>query len=62
MNKYIVRQNSTKEWYFVLTAKNGQVIVVSTPCTSKIQLMNKIESLKSNVYTEEIVYENQSVE
>lgn len=58
MNKYIVRQTKENAWYFVLTAKNDQVIVVSTPCISEIQLMNKIESLKSNVYTEEIVYEN----
>lgn len=48
LNKYKIKKSSDGQFYFVLTAKNGQVILTSELYTQKHNCLAGIESVKSN--------------
>ena len=49
---YIIRKNKKGEYYFILTAANGLVLVESYPYASLSGVQNGIESVKRNVNSE----------
>lgn len=48
LNKYIIQKSSNGQFYFVLTAKNGEVILTSEMYTTKQNCLNGIESVKTH--------------
>ena len=48
LNKYFIQKASNGQFYFVLTAKNSEVILTSEMYSSKQACMNGIESVKSH--------------
>lgn len=45
-NKYIVQKATDGQFYFVLTAKNGEIILTSEMYTTKQNCLNGIDSVK----------------
>ena len=45
---YIVQKSSNGQFYFVLTAKNGEIILTSEMYTTKQNCLNGIESVKTH--------------
>jgi len=45
---FIIENSSNEQFYFNLTAKNGQVILTSEQYTTKSACENGVESVKSN--------------
>lgn len=48
LNKYIIEKSSNGQFYFVLTAKNGEVILTSEMYTTKQNCLNGIDSVKAH--------------
>ncbi|MCR9171090.1 MAG: YegP family protein [bacterium] len=48
MNKYIIQKSRNGQFYFVLTARNGQVILTSEMYTTKQNCLNGIASVKKH--------------
>lgn len=52
--KFIVKQAKNDQYYFVLTAKNGQTIAQSEMYNSKSSAMNGVESVRENAPNAEV--------
>lgn len=48
MSRFIIKNGSNGHFYFVLTAKNGQVILTSQSYTTKAACIRGVESVKTN--------------
>ena len=48
MGKFIISLRTNGQYYFVLKAENGQIILASEGYTSKAGCINGIESVKKN--------------
>lgn len=48
MSKFVIKNGSNGHFYFVLVAKNGQIILSSQSYTSKAGCIKGIESVKAN--------------
>jgi len=54
MAKFEIKKSSNDQYYFVLKANNGQVILQSETYTSKQNCNNCINSIKENAQNAEI--------
>lgn len=62
MNKYLIKKQKDGKYTFILTASNGQVICRSNTYYTLAGVHNGIESVKKHSSTDNIEYEDQSIE
>lgn len=48
-----IRENKNAEYYYVLKARNGEVILTGEGCSTKASCENTIESVRKNSFYEE---------
>ena len=60
MNKYTIKRTVKGDYYFTLSAKNGAVICKSNLYASEAGVLNGVESVRANAYTDVIEYEDKS--